>query len=396
MQNKRSKKLIIATAIICIIAVSVVTGWLVRTNAKSDKVSELLSLGDRYLEALEYEKALVAYNTAIQIDEKNVEAYIKLADTYTEIGAYDTAVRVLKTAYSMTDSSKIENYYEEYIDEYEKLITESTKLKKDDISVKYEWKELFGDDSEDVIKEAVKEYKKKEVSEEQESTEAENMEQESTEQQYTEQQNMESQYTQQQDVEQKTQSITESETKILSEEVFTEESISLIKRLAYAFHMISYYTDFSKTEELYSDPAKMSAFMGWYFGERGTHVGSNSVNGIYYEIYLMNQDELNAEIEQLFGKKFDMHKLSGLSTYYGPLYTYYENDDLYFNASGIGAEEWPENCEILQESNGRWKADVWIVDIIGNGVIASLYMEPADNENGFMVTEFSQYVKPLE
>jgi hypothetical protein len=296
----------------------------------------------------------------------------------------------------MTDSSKIENYYEEYIDEYEKLITESTKLKKDDISVKYEWKELFGDDSEDVIKEAVKEYKKKEVSEEQESTEAENMEQESTEQQYTEQQNMESQYTQQQDVEQKTQSITESETKILSEEVFTEESISLIKRLAYAFHMISYYTDFSKTEELYSDPAKMSAFMGWYFGERGTHVGSNSVNGIYYEIYLMNQDELNAEIEQLFGKKFDMHKLSGLSTYYGPLYTYYENDDLYFNASGIGAEEWPENCEILQESNGRWKADVWIVDIIGNGVIASLYMEPADNENGFMVTEFSQYVKPLE
>ena len=67
-------------------------------NANAKKIQEQLNLGERYLTALQYEQAIAAYQAVIDIDPKNVDAYLGLAEVYIARGEYDMAVDILETA----------------------------------------------------------------------------------------------------------------------------------------------------------------------------------------------------------------------------------------------------------------------------------------------------------
>lgn len=67
-------------------------------SVTAKKVEKHLSLGAKYLSGLDYEQAIVAYELAIEIDPKNVEAYIGLADVYIAMGDYEKAEEVLEEA----------------------------------------------------------------------------------------------------------------------------------------------------------------------------------------------------------------------------------------------------------------------------------------------------------
>ena len=59
---------------------------------------EQYDLGVRYLSEGNYEEAIIAFTAAIEIDPKHAEAYLDLADIYTEQSDVEKAVEVLKDA----------------------------------------------------------------------------------------------------------------------------------------------------------------------------------------------------------------------------------------------------------------------------------------------------------
>lgn len=70
---------------------------------------EQLSLGDKYLKELDYENAEICYRNAINIDNKKVEPYIKIADTSIMQGDYEKARDILleaQNAISVTSEAK--------------------------------------------------------------------------------------------------------------------------------------------------------------------------------------------------------------------------------------------------------------------------------------------------
>ena len=97
-KTKLNNKVIIGTAAVIAIALIAVLVIFVPKSANAAKVTEQLNLGDKYLNELNYEQAMVAYQAVIEIDPKNEEAYLALAEIYIAQGEYDAAIEVLEDA----------------------------------------------------------------------------------------------------------------------------------------------------------------------------------------------------------------------------------------------------------------------------------------------------------
>lgn len=76
-----------------------------------------LSLGRRYLDEMEYEQAIVAFEEAIEIAPYKPDPYIALAEAYMEMEEYDKAIEVLMEGLDETGSSKIEDYLAEIMED---------------------------------------------------------------------------------------------------------------------------------------------------------------------------------------------------------------------------------------------------------------------------------------
>ena len=97
--SKKSKMplIILLTAVLVVMVAVLVIAALVAVQSVSPKqrLQKQLEIGDRYLSELDYEQAVVAYRTAIEIDPKNVDAYLGLADAYVGMNDHEEAVNVL-------------------------------------------------------------------------------------------------------------------------------------------------------------------------------------------------------------------------------------------------------------------------------------------------------------
>jgi len=98
--------LIIVTVVIIVIAVSA-------SGDSKAKTKEKMDLGMKYLSELNYEQAIVAFNEAIEIDPKNVDAYIRLAEVYVLTDNYDKAEETLEKAEKETGSDLVREKKEE-------------------------------------------------------------------------------------------------------------------------------------------------------------------------------------------------------------------------------------------------------------------------------------------
>ena len=77
------------------------------------KWQEQLDLGMRYLEEMDYENAVLSFNKAIEIDPRQAESYLGLADVYIMMGDYETAMEVLQQGYDATGSDLLKNKLED-------------------------------------------------------------------------------------------------------------------------------------------------------------------------------------------------------------------------------------------------------------------------------------------
>ncbi len=66
---------------------------------REEKFRTELSHANRYLDDLDYEKAIAAYRAAIDIDPKDPKPYIGMADAYIGLGDYESARDILEEGY---------------------------------------------------------------------------------------------------------------------------------------------------------------------------------------------------------------------------------------------------------------------------------------------------------
>ncbi len=82
----------VAVLVVIIAAISAVAVY----NSPEKKYDRQLSLAERYLDELDYEKAIAAYKAAIEIDPNNPEAYKMLAELYLAMNDRDSAMETVR------------------------------------------------------------------------------------------------------------------------------------------------------------------------------------------------------------------------------------------------------------------------------------------------------------
>ena len=91
---------------------------------------EQYDLGVRYLSEENYKEAIIAFETAIEIDPKRADSYIGLADVYIQQGDYEKAQEILrigleKTAGSQVLTDKLSEISDHSVDDIDGLLIKS-------------------------------------------------------------------------------------------------------------------------------------------------------------------------------------------------------------------------------------------------------------------------------
>ncbi len=150
--------LIVLVTVIVVISVS---------GSTEKRYAEQLALADRYLDELDYDRAIAAYKEAIKIDPMQADAYIGLGEAYEERGELEATINVLKKGYDHTGDEEIKEYLDKLIKKRDEQNTVETEVDEEldeleaerslydaflnnEVSVKYVKKERVSLDSYDV------------------------------------------------------------------------------------------------------------------------------------------------------------------------------------------------------------------------------------------------------
>ena len=72
----KSKKVIISTIIILFLLASIITGIVASSTGTRTRVKQKLELGEKYLSEMKYEEAILVFKEVIEIEPRNVQAYL--------------------------------------------------------------------------------------------------------------------------------------------------------------------------------------------------------------------------------------------------------------------------------------------------------------------------------
>lgn len=109
------KRIVIIAAVAVLVAAAGVgtTAYLFRGGAMRAVNATELSVGEKYLADLSYEKATATLQHVITVEPNNTEAYLALAKTYRYMGDIDTARETLENGYGATNSAVIQREIDE-------------------------------------------------------------------------------------------------------------------------------------------------------------------------------------------------------------------------------------------------------------------------------------------
>ena len=124
---------VVIAGVVILLAVVLAVILVMRSNdvKKQEEYNQYVSQGDKYLEDMDYEKAEDAYLKAIDLDPKQEEPYLALAELYLKQEEYDKAIEILEKAELNTGSnggasSKVKDKKEET----EKIIEDTQNAEK--------------------------------------------------------------------------------------------------------------------------------------------------------------------------------------------------------------------------------------------------------------------------
>ena len=117
--NKKTG-IIIGVAVILLVVLGV--GGFLLSRGSADQEENMLQLGQRYLDELNYEQAMACFEAYLEIDPKSVEAYLGLAVAYEGLQAYEKALEVLEKGYAVTKDDRLMEMIEHLREEYEEIL----------------------------------------------------------------------------------------------------------------------------------------------------------------------------------------------------------------------------------------------------------------------------------
>lgn len=94
---------------IAIVAICFITFLFQNNGSNKTSWQEQYDLGVRYLTEGNYDEAIIAFTAAIEIDPKQAEIYIKMADAYLAIDRYQNALSVLEKGLEIVGDNEVLN-----------------------------------------------------------------------------------------------------------------------------------------------------------------------------------------------------------------------------------------------------------------------------------------------
>lgn len=119
-KNLRGVYLISAIAGLFIIVAAIL---LISYKSPARSLQRQLDLGYRYLSEMDYEHAIAAFEAAIEIDPRNADAYLGLADAYFESDRTESAIRTLERGLGLVGNAD-DVRLEERLAELEEMIAD--------------------------------------------------------------------------------------------------------------------------------------------------------------------------------------------------------------------------------------------------------------------------------
>lgn len=120
MKGKNRRGFLISIVTIFAVIFAVLIGINIY-NAPARRLAEQLNLGNRYLEEMDYEQAVVAFTNAIEIDPMNADAYIGAAEAYVGLGEPERAEEILAQGMERISDVRLEEKWKEIENELDRI-----------------------------------------------------------------------------------------------------------------------------------------------------------------------------------------------------------------------------------------------------------------------------------
>ena len=82
------------------------------SSSGSIRTRRKLNLGNQYLDELKYEEALALFQEVINIDPKNVDAYLGVVETYIRQNDFETGLNYARMGYENTGDERLQKQIE--------------------------------------------------------------------------------------------------------------------------------------------------------------------------------------------------------------------------------------------------------------------------------------------
>ena len=115
--NKGSKKIIGIVATILAVLVLISVTVLIVNNISANRYNRLIDKGNNYLEEMQYDDGIAAFDEAIRIDPKRPDAYEGKVNIYIAKGDYESALNVINDGFAAIEG-------DEYVAQFTEFSTE--------------------------------------------------------------------------------------------------------------------------------------------------------------------------------------------------------------------------------------------------------------------------------
>lgn len=129
--NKQQKIRIGIIAAGLVLVVAIVAVVIVTVGGSASAYNSHMELAQQYLDELQYEQAIAEYKAAIEIEPKNEEAYLALADIYVQLGDYEAALAILNQGLGETGDKKLVAVLEKIQDQHVEIRKQEEQAEKE-------------------------------------------------------------------------------------------------------------------------------------------------------------------------------------------------------------------------------------------------------------------------
>ena len=108
------KKILLVIIGLEIVMIGGIAAFVFYLSSDTVRINRQMEQAQRFMLEEDYEQAIASYQFVIDIDPKNVEAYLGMAETYIAADEQEKAVKILERGVKRTDSEELQEALDKY------------------------------------------------------------------------------------------------------------------------------------------------------------------------------------------------------------------------------------------------------------------------------------------